>query len=176
MSHEDLVQPWLHHLEAHHVSARQKRKVKAGDMSLNLTSMIDVTFQLLIYFIITAAFTAGEGVITAKFPQGTGEKSAEKPPERKLTIRLTPLGLANRGYRIDVNRGMAAPRNFGELQFWLKQNKMGGAGSSGAFTNDTPVIIKPQGAVRWTHVVNAFTAAVFAGYENVAFAQAGAED
>ncbi len=160
----------------HHKSARQRRGRKKGNMDLNLTSMIDVTFQLLIYFIITAAFSAGEGILTAKFPQGTGQSAAKDPPKRPLNIRLAPHldenGLDS--YRLDVEvRGTPVGQaSFEDLYTWLRSNN-NAINSAGPYPDDNPVIIKPQNGVRWTYVVNAFNAAIKAGYKNVAFAQAG---
>jgi len=44
-------------------------------------------------------------------------------------------------------------------------------GLRGPYKDDAPVIIEPDGAVRWQHVVNAFNAAITARYRNVSFAQ-----
>lgn len=158
----------------HHVSGRKKRGPKAANMQLNMTSMIDIVFQLLIYFIITASFAQGEGIITAKFPQGTGQAPTEEdPPDRPLRIRITPHGEA--GYRLAID-GISAPTNFKELAGTLINLQYApDQGREGAYKPDNPVVIKPEGLVRWTHVVNAFNAAVKAKYSNVAFAQAKAE-
>lgn len=156
----------------HHHTPRSKRKVGGGRMQLNLTAMIDVTFQLLIYFIITAAFTPGEGVITAKFPMGTGEKKSEEPPKKPLTIRLTSTGRQDTGYRIDIV-GQTSPPSFSQLAKVLQGLQLNPERNrAGVFPPDNPIVIKPSGRVRWAHVVNAFNAAVKADYTNVAFAQA----
>jgi biopolymer transport protein ExbD len=159
---------------AHHVARRKKRTRDPARMSLNFTAMIDVVFQLLIYFIVTASFTIGEGIITAKFPQGTGAQPAEEPPEKPLKIRLASYGDA--GYRI-VLEGFEAPSNFKALREALIGLQFDPAkGRGGAYKPDNPLVISPDGHVRWTHVVNAFNAAVAAGYSNVAFAQAQLEE
>ena len=85
----------------HHRSARQRRAAarrkgtgggsRGGVGELNLTSMIDVIFQLLIYFVVTAGFMIDEGVLAAKLPQGpAGPVAADELPPEKVTIRLTP--------------------------------------------------------------------------------------
>ena len=58
-------------------------------MELKMTSMIDVVFLLLIYFVITASFAVGEGVITAQFPVGTGEADPLDPPKNPIKIIVT---------------------------------------------------------------------------------------
>jgi len=158
----------------HHVSQRKKRKSDPARMTLNFTAMIDVVFQLLIYFIVTASFTIGEGIITAKFPQGTGAAPAEEPPEKPLKVRIASYGEA--GYRL-VLEGFEAPANFKTLRESLIGLQFDPAkGRGGAYKPDNPLVISPDGKVRWTHVVNAFNAAVAAGYSNVAFAQAQLEE
>jgi len=154
----------------HHVSNRKRRDIEPASMQLNLTSMIDVIFLLLIYFVVTASFAVGEGTITAKLPQGTGDPSTSpKPPERPLEITLTSAGAS--GYRIQVPGSV--PGTFTELQQVLVNLQHDPErGRSGVYKPDNPVIIKPGGQVRWIHVVNAFNAAVAARYSNVSFAQA----
>jgi len=158
-----------------HKSLRQGRekgrKVGGEDMELNMTSMIDVVFQLLIYFILTASFAVGEGVITAQLPQGTGAADSAKPPDQPLNIILTSAG--THGYRITVEGYHTAPGDFTQLQNILVEMQYDTSrGRNGMYKPDNPVIIKPDGTVRWQHVVNAFNATVAARYSNVAFAQA----
>jgi len=160
----------------HHQTQRSKRKRSGGVGQLNLTSMIDVVFLLLIYFVITASFTEGEGILNAKLPQGTGEPTEKTElPKLKLKIELTPSG--QYGVRIAVSNENTAPSNFTELRQLITRLQYDPSrGLNGTYKpDDTPVIIAPKGQVRWQHVVNAFNAAVGARYENIAFAQAGAE-
>lgn len=162
----------------HHQSQRQKRKkqtVGAGNMNLNLTSMIDVVFQLLIYFVVTSNFAVGEGVITAKLPIGPGSAQAsQKPPEQPLKIIVNSAGAIGTSYRVYIETFAQRPNTFSELSDMLIQLQYDPTrGLDGAYKPDNPVIIKPTGNVRWQHVVNAFNATVRARYSNVAFAQAG---
>lgn len=166
----------------HHVSQRQKRRKQRGvggaNMNLNLTAMIDVVFQLLIYFVVTSSFAVGEGVITAKLPTGPGNpQTSKKPPERPLTIVVNSAGAIGTSYRVYIQGLAGRPNNFKELAETLIQLQFDPQrGLNGAYKPDNPVIIKPDGTVRWQHVVNAFNAAVKARYSNVAFAQAGSAD
>lgn len=161
----------------HHQSQRQKRKknkgVNGGPMQLNLTSMIDVVFQLLIYFVVTSNFAIGEGVITAKLPSGPGPTSGPKPPEQPLKIIVRSAGAIGTSYRVYIESLAERPNNFTELSEMLVQLQHDpDRGLDGIYKPDNPVIIKPDGSVRWQHVVNAFNAAVKARYSNVNFAQA----
>lgn len=174
----DLVASDPPHAEqvVHHEAQRHKRKraIGGGSMQLNLTSMIDVVFQLLIYFVVTSSFAVGEGVITAKLPTGPGSpKKSRKPPEQPLKIIVNSAGDAGTSYRVRIETLAKRPNNFTELaEFLIQLQHDPDRGLDGPYKPDNPVIIKPDGSVRWQHVVNAFNAAVKARYSNVSFAQA----
>jgi len=166
----------------HHESQRQKRRknrqVGGTNMQINLTSMIDVVFQLLIYFVVTANFAVGEGVLTAKLPTGPGTpQKSKKPPERPLEIVVNSAGDIGTEYRVYIKGLAGRPNNFIELSETLVQLQYDPQrGLNGAYKPDNPVIIKPDTSVRWQHVVNAFNAAIKARYSNISFAQAQASD
>jgi len=135
-------------------------------------AMMDVCFQLLIFFVLTASFAVGEGVLPADLPVGQGKKSDDtKPPEQPITILVRTLG--GQDVAIEI-QGRPRPlgkdynelfRELQALQYDPKTNP------SGAYDPEAPVIIKPDGTVPWVHVVNAFNAAVRAKYQNVNFAK-----
>ncbi len=157
------------HEIARHESRRSKRKAKVSQ--LNLTSMIDVIFLLLIYFVITASFVENEGVLIAKLPTGSG---ADPPPDvlptENIDIMITSYDQT--GAIIEV--GAQRFSNFRELTGYLISIQNDPAkGRSGFAAPDNPIIIKPGGEVRWQHVVNAFNSSVRAAYTNVSFAQTG---
>lgn len=155
-----------------HHSARSRRAKPKPKIQLQLTSMIDVIFQLLIYFVVTASFAVDEGVLTARLPEGTGTvtQQLETNPV-KLEVILRTSGPA--GVQIEI-RGLGSrdTQNFAQLRQLLKSLRHSPQNTSGTFASDSPVIIEPQGEVRWQHVVNAFNAAMAAGYENIRFKQA----
>jgi len=146
----------------HHVPPRRKRARKHAISQLNLTSMIDVIFLLLIYFVITANFTVDEGVLTAKLPQGAGAPTSSdlELPKQPLNIVLRSVDAS--GVNVTIN-GVERVGSFTELY----QRMMGLQG--GTYPADNPVVIQPDDRVRWQHVVNAFNAAVRAKYTNVSF-------
>ncbi|MCC6580461.1 MAG: biopolymer transporter ExbD [Phycisphaeraceae bacterium] len=152
-----------------HEARRAGTAPHSTNMQLNLTSMIDVIFQLLIYFVITANFAVGEGVITAKLPASETGASTATPPEKPLNIVVSTAG--QYGYRITLEGMPHAPRNFSDLAVLLARLQYGPANPTGSFKDDNPVLIKPDETVRWQHVVNAFNAAVKAKYKNISFAQ-----
>ena len=154
----------------HHVARRKKQALAPARMQINLTAMIDVTFQLLIYFVVTANFMLDEGVLIARMPQGTGraqEQSLEPPPQ-PLVIELAPRGVRDVSIHVDGEPGISTFTDLAQqLQAWQVSER----NPAGLYKPDNPVIIRPLGEVRWAHVVNTFNAAIKARYTNVAFAE-----
>lgn len=137
-------------------------------MQLNLTSMIDVIFQLLIYFVVTASFTQDEGVLAAKMPQREGSSQQDIPPQ-ELVISIQAAGT---DYVLSIE---GAPNPMVPHFTALKRRLEGmqyapERGFTGTVKPDDPVKIRPDAKVRWQHVVNAFNAAVAAKYTDVGFA------
>lgn len=153
----------------HHVK-RGKRPKKMGE--LNLTSMLDVCFQLLIFFVLTASFAVGEGILSAELPSGqSAQKQDDEPPDTPIKILLKSLG--GDSVSIQLEGIPSPPGDFKELQTMLKSMQIRGDNPSGIYKPDDPVIIKPDKTVPWGKVVAAFNTAVAARYENVNFAQPG---
>jgi biopolymer transport protein ExbD len=148
----------------HHVSTRKKRKKGVGgeSMQLQMTSMIDVVFLLLIYFVITANFTIDEGTLLATMPGNSAENRPDEDLEPPTNIDLTSAddgvtyAIVVNGQRIDNASALAG----------YMANRV----ATAQMAKDDVVQIKPQGVVRWQHVVNVFNACVSAELENVGFA------
>lgn len=137
-------------------------------MQLNLTSMIDVIFQLLIYFVVTASFTQDEGILAAKMPQREGSSQEDIPPQELVIV----LQAAGTEYMLSIE-GAPNPRvqHFTALRRRLEGMQYNPErGRTGTVKPDDPVKIRPEGKVRWQHVVNAFNAAIAARYTDVGFA------
>lgn len=148
----------------HHVSTRKKRKKGVGgeSMQLQMTSMIDVVFLLLIYFVITANFTIDEGTLLATMPGNSSQDRPEDDLDPPVNIDLTS---ADDGvtYSIVVN-GQRIENATALAGYMINRVQ------TAQMAKDDIVQIKPQGVVRWQHVVNVFNACVSAELENVGFA------
>lgn len=155
-----------------HTASRSRRDIGPTKIQLNFTSMIDVIFLLLIYFVITASFVQDEGVLTANLPKGTGQPTTKIPPKPKRPIKIVLASTGLHGARLSID-SIGGYATFTELSDQLIQMQYDPSrGLTGPYKPDHPVVIKPDGNVRWQHVVNAFNAAVRARYSTVAFAQA----
>ncbi len=132
--------------------ARPKQKMQPP-----LTPMIDVTFQLLIFFLLAFQLRQPEGPIPASLPGGPDDRLLPLP----IHIVIQPVGDSDALYVIDRHPTPTADPN--EVYDVLQARR------KSAGTNKVPVIIKPTEDVKWRFVVEAFNAAVRAKLENVTF-------
>jgi biopolymer transport protein ExbD len=151
----------------HFVSARQKRGRKKPKLQPPLTPMIDVTFQLLIFFVLTGQFRT-EGQIPASLPPlGAGEPQVvEFKPVR---VRLVPSGAFGQDAVFEVTGANYRFESHEEL-FRFFQQKRQQFPRARKREDDLPIVIAPTARVRWRHVVEAFNQAVRAKFVNIGFA------
>lgn len=150
----------------HHIQ-RKGRDAERRVGQLNLTSMLDVTFQLLIFFVLTAVFALNEGVLRADLPTGPSQPAKVEIPPQTIDIALRMIGP---DVVIDVNNSREM-FSFSDLYEHLYNNNTA-VDRSGLYEPKDPVIIKPAVDVPWDAVIGAFNAATRAKFENVNFAEA----
>jgi biopolymer transport protein ExbD len=131
--------------------------------------MLDVTFQLLIFFILTANFAIDEGVLAADLPQGKAAEETPELPQEPVRITVRAVGMDGAGIIIQ-NGPPITEGDFAALYRTLEGMRIDAGGS---LEPDNPIIILPTPNVEWRHVVSAFNAVVRAEYTNVSFAQSG---
>jgi len=103
---------------------RIKSKTDDNAGQLSLTSMIDVVFLLLIFFVMTFKIAAQEGDFNVKMPlQGQGSASAE--PELPIKIRLKADAAGNIA-DIVVNDSQSFGNDFAKLRAFIVQMTPGG--------------------------------------------------
>ncbi len=150
----------------HHASRRGDGDRRGRVGQLNLTSMMDVTFQLLIFFVLTAAFALNEGVLRADLPTGPPKPKPVEIPKEPIEVTLRRHDAQ---VFIDVN-GQQVGSLSGLYDFLSRNNQ--GENPNGIYSVDEPVVIKPKGDVSWDDVFGAFNAATRAKFTNIAFAKA----
>lgn len=146
----------------HYVSPRRKRPRPKPKMQPPLTPMIDVTFQLLIFFLIAFQIRELEGFIPSSLPTPGAEKITPSLA-RPIDIAMRAEGAIASGVMYEIGNIVTADPK--EL-FDVLQGRKSAVGS-----DKLPVIIKPRGDVRWQFVVEAFNAAVHAKFKNISFAR-----
>lgn len=147
----------------HYLPPRRRRVRPKQKMQPPLTPMIDVTFQLLIFFLLAFQLRQPEGLIPATLPQVVGETDVQ-PLARPIHIVIRPVGDNNDDALYEIERYPTPTADPNEVYSVLQARK------KAAGTSKVPVVIKPREDVKWRFVVEAFNAAVRAKLKNVAFA------
>ena len=150
--------------------SRANRSNRGSSIGVNLASMIDVVFLLLIYFMVATDFRPGEQVFRLDLPQ-RGEGLYEELFDQAEEPLLIRLGVSSQepGYRLLMEGGWGNPRDIEALGRFMSTHRIGGGGrrDQGWFTSDHPIVILAEPAVSWSMVVGAFNAVAGAGYDVV---------
>ena len=134
---------------------------------LNLTSMLDVCFLLLVFFALTASFAIDEGVLSTELPdEGRGVSVDAPPPIEPIRIVLHPKDVDD--VRIEVQAVHSqGPANSERLYLMLDSWRFNPETGAGLFDASNPVVIRVNGEVRWQHVVDVYNAVLRAQYTSV---------
>lgn len=152
------------------------RAIGGTRVRLAMTPMIDVVFLLLVFFVCTVRFERNEAVYTLDLPQRGRTADPLALQERPLVIRVGAR--ASGGVPIDLQADglRERPASFDALAAALtrvRRSTAPGAANAGLFVADHPVLIEPSSDCGWQDAVDAFNAAVRAGFRNIGFARSG---
>ncbi len=152
--------------ESRRARKRSRDKRRRGDaIRINMAPMIDMTFLLFSFVIVTSTFERPEGVLASQLPEQSSGPTVALPFS-PIVIRLTQTGDGENDFAIAIDRVTQTIAGLDELPPILRQLR----GQPG-FDETTPVVIVAEDEVRWDHVVACWNAALLAGCENIAFAQ-----
>jgi biopolymer transport protein ExbD len=126
-----------------------------------MTPMIDVTFQLLLFFILTCEFRETEGAIPGTLAGGPEPGITLPDP---IQIRLMPSAdRQSASYQLTgVATVITSVRELGNL-LQVRQEQLG--------SREVPVVIFPNPDVPWGFVVEAFNQAKRARFSKIGFAR-----
>ena len=133
--------------------ARRRRHPEPASTELNLTSMIDVVFQLLIYFIVGTSFAMGEQSYRMDLPERKGASTIDPLELDDEPVTVDVLGEG----RITVPGPWTSPFDVDQLTGFLQARL-----AEGLLTTETSIRIRPRADVPWGDAVEAFNAAVAA--------------
>ena len=141
-----------------------RKRVKSTKMQPPMTPMIDVVFQLLIFFLVGCQFKGAEGLIPADLPQEGGvSESSELPLEPiKIYVRTSA---SRQKCDIQIEGIAKRPGSFKDLTGILV-----GLVQSQKYDKTTPIIIRPRANASWGHVVRTFNAVIASEMKNISFA------
>ncbi len=146
-----------------HVRARATRRgPRAAPIAVNLAPMIDVTFLLLIFFLVTTTFERAEGILASDMPR----ESAVALPISPVVIRLQQTGPGTDDFAMRLDHFENVPSDFAELVDLLRRIQ-----DEPGFDTETPIVIVADNTVRWDHVVGCWNAALRADCARVMFAE-----
>ena len=144
---------------------RCKKPSKPPVMQPPMTPMIDCTFNLLIFFILTPSFSMTDGYLTTNLPTTSGPVAGKAQIDvQRITSELDHEGIKNENVIIILNDGPPMGANFDQLTAELKVLRERGLAAS------MPILISPTMATHHKWVVRAFDAAVAARFTDIQFA------
>ncbi len=140
---------------------RRKQPTKSSVIAPDLTPMIDVTFQLLIYFLVTSSFIPDEGQIPGSLPSNKGR--ATTSPVKPVELSVDESGdMTNETARYTISgRSTTDPE---ELYNRLLARRKGKG-------DKLPLVIKVSPRCKWRFVVEAFNQGTRAKYMKIGFKQ-----
>ena len=149
----------------HYVSKRKQRAKPKPKMQPPMTPMIDVVFQLLLFFLLSTTFRQSEGNIPGTLP-ALGPHPKDQPAtdiRNKIQITVRPT-TERTACLYELSGQNTVITNSEELykQLMGRRSALGGA--------DPPIIIEPRNDVQWQFAVEAYNQAVRAKFKNIMFA------
>ena len=143
----------------------------------NMTPMIDVVFQLLVFFIATTRYAPDERVIAMDLGRRaaaatTSDAAAPAPPatrdpftldDESLRLEVAPDGTVKAG--APLRRSLTMP---GLREVLAAQIRLPGR-AGGMFEPAFPIVVAPADGTPWEAAVEALDAATAAGFRNVGF-------
>lgn len=148
-----------------------RHRRRGARLGLNLTSMIDVVFLLLVYFMAATQFKLGEEIYRLDLPQRGRAADPFELPRQPLRIGITTVGGNEYVLRLTgPNTPASPPATFEDLFEFLNGRRRSDRAAGGVFEADHPIIVAPTARTSWEHAMDAFNAAVRARYTNITFA------
>ena len=144
--------------------AKHERREQPAKLQPPMAPMIDVVFQLIIFFMLIPNQQAGEGYLTTNLPNTSGPVAGKQQKDvQRIKIELELPDNDNKGVNIVLNDSQVFGSNFQGLLAALQGLKARGLPA------DHPVLISPWMGTRHKWVVRAFDMAVMARFTNIHF-------
>ncbi len=150
-----------------------KDRDKFEEVDVEMTPMIDVTFLLLIFFIVTLKFKTLEGRLDAALPKdrGTSTSQAEEVEKVDIVIKVLKEGqlvtdpenkrlLKYVGRTVSMDVGTQSFRDAKRMKAFLKSFDK----------EETPVTIDARKGITYGDVVIALDVVIELGFQQIAFA------
>lgn len=144
----------------------RRGKVARANVNPPLVPMIDVVFNILLYFVLTMQFRQAEGQIAGTVPElGAFAGSTAVVQLEPLSVTIRRPAIEGQEATFDV--GGYVVRNGEDLYVHLVHRRQ----RTGS--DEVPIIIRPGPDVPWEFAVEVFNQAVRAKFKKVGFAASG---
>ncbi len=151
------------------VRGTSQRAAQGARLSLAMTPMIDVVFLLLVFFVCTVRYERREEVYQLDLPLRSTTADPLALQESPLQLRIGVRTGAHCAIELTADGISRTAASFDELTTVIEQLQRRGGG--GVFEPSHPVLVVPAADCQWQDAVDAFNAAVRAGYANIGFAE-----
>jgi biopolymer transport protein ExbD len=142
-----------------------KRRGK-GKVELMMTPMIDIVFNLVIFFLLMPSFEAREGYLPTNLPRTTTTGPGPRPDIRLRTLRIDLRQQPDMPAAVGMSLNREPVHTVAELRSRLHSAHRQWRGAA---PESMAVTIAPDAGVWHRHVVAAFDAAVDAGFKDIRF-------
>jgi len=129
------------------------------DVGGSMTPMIDVVFQLLIYFLCTASFAMSEQLLPTTLPP-TGAATYQ-PPKEVQELELLRISLSQEGEDLEIELAGNRISDLGQLRERLRQLQLLAA---------LPAVLDIAPEVEMRHVVSVYDTCLVVGLKDIHFA------
>ncbi len=144
------------------------RKARPGRKSLlgvSLTGMIDVVFNLLIFFVVITTVPQREGFLAGELPSDSTVQSGTDIPALAIVIRVY-AGNSFEDCQLQIGSSENGPESFAELYAYLAAVHTDGGG---LYEAHNPVVLNLGVGVSVDQMVKTYNAVVLAGFNNIQF-------
>ena len=139
-----------------------------GKIELQMTPMIDIVFNLVIFFILMPSFDK-EGYLPTNLPRDTGLQNTSRKKLNKLRIDLLHVEpYETNKDRAEIVLNSEKIKDYAELRKRLRETRRA-LKAQGKDIAKVPVVIAPDQVIWQKHVVAAFDSAIDAGFKNIQF-------
>jgi biopolymer transport protein ExbD len=125
----------------------KKRSLPDEAEEINLTPMIDVTFQLLIFFMVTSEMAKLDNIKELELPKADKATPDESPPPDRLVINVLPQVEDKNGVRFIITGQERDFEALGNLIYTESKLSRGNDGFS-----SRPVLIRADKDVSYRHI------------------------
>lgn len=133
-----------------------RRKTDDSKVEMQMSSMIDIVFQLLIFFMLTLKIVAEEGDFDINMPVGAAAPSASEVPKVEYKVRLLA---DNEGKLRDIQVGQNSMGSDAPACFQRLNNDVRSwANTGGAYSDDLEVEIDADYNLHYENVIKAVSA------------------